>query len=369
MKIGINLLSVKIGGGVSFARNIIKNLSALDQNNEYILFVPAGERTRIITPDLKLNNIRVVELFASNILLRLVQEQFVLPVIALMMRVKLLFCPANLISFLAPCHKVLWIQNIDPFVTIPGETLKQRVRNKILFWFGCLSMKWASFTIFSSKYSLDLVLGQCQLDSKKTKVIFLGISEEFLETQEAPREPFLLSVSNISKRKNYELLIRAFVEFKRLKANDYKLIIVGRVDDQYKQQLLSLADTEAARQAIIFTGELSGPALVDYYQRGAIFVLPSLVESFGLTTVEAMAAGLPVLAANATCLPEIVGQAGLLFDPNDPPDLSKKIRLVLEQSSLREKLSRQSRARAQEFNWRKTAEQTLAIFKEIEQRD
>ena len=103
------------------------------------------------------------------------------------------------------------------------------------------------------------------------------------------------------------------------------------------------------------------------YKSSILFVLPSFRETFGHTLVEAMAAEVPIIAANTTAIPEILGKAGLLFDPHNTEDLTKKIVEVIVNNKIRKELIKKGKNRVKSFSWKKTAEETLKVFKEAMQ--
>jgi len=98
------------------------------------------------------------------------------------------------------------------------------------------------------------------------------------------------------------------------------------------------------------------------YQQAEAFVFPSLWEGFGLPGLEAMGLGLPVLAARASCLPEIYGEAALYFDPHQTDDLVKKIEKIKEDKELREELIRKGYEQVKKYSWEKTAKETLLVY-------
>jgi glycosyltransferase involved in cell wall biosynthesis len=116
---------------------------------------------------------------------------------------------------------------------------------------------------------------------------------------------------------------------------------------------------------VVFTGHISDDELAGLYKASDMFVLPSTYEGFGLPILEAMGYGVPVLSSNAASLPEVVGNAGLLFDPLDSDGLAQKILKVAESDNLREQLRAKGFERVKQFSWKRTAEETLAVYKEV----
>ncbi|MBV9582011.1 MAG: glycosyltransferase, partial [Chloroflexi bacterium] len=101
------------------------------------------------------------------------------------------------------------------------------------------------------------------------------------------------------------------------------------------------------------------------YSAATVYMFPSLYEGFGMTVLEAMACGTPVLTSNISALPEVVGDAGALVDPYQAELISLKLGELLESQSTREELSRRGLERARHFTWPQVAEQTMRVYKEI----
>lgn len=104
--------------------------------------------------------------------------------------------------------------------------------------------------------------------------------------------------------------------------------------------------------------------LIALYQGASAFVFPSRYEGFGLPPLEAMAAGVPVVSSNRTSLPEVVGNAGLLVDPDDMLEWTRSIKRVLSEEALRSRLIDEGRRRVREFSWQRTADATLDVYRE-----
>ena len=111
-----------------------------------------------------------------------------------------------------------------------------------------------------------------------------------------------------------------------------------------------------------YLGRLSDEEMVKVYKNSQAFVFPSLIEGFGLPGLEAMAVGLPVIAARASCLPEIYGDAALYFDPHDVNDLISKIQSVLSDKNLVKSLTQKGKQQVKKYSWAKMAKQTWEIY-------
>jgi glycosyltransferase involved in cell wall biosynthesis len=113
---------------------------------------------------------------------------------------------------------------------------------------------------------------------------------------------------------------------------------------------------------ILITGFVSDKELDDLYQNASLFVFPSLYEGFGLPPLEAMKRGLPVVASNATCVPEILGEAALYFNPLNVDDMAEKIKNALINRELREELIEKGFEQIKKYSWQQMAQETMEIY-------
>ncbi|MDI6870615.1 MAG: glycosyltransferase family 1 protein [Bacillota bacterium] len=171
--------------------------------------------------------------------------------------------------------------------------------------------------------------------------------------------PFILNVGGFSRRKNLPRLVEAFAEVCRTTALPHQLVLVGRPGGGSYAQCQALAERLGIADRVVFPGFVAGEDLPFLYNAADLFVFPSLYEGFGLPPLEAMACGVPVIAANTSSLPEVTGEAARLVDPLDPGALARSIREVLTNPAEAEQLSEAGRKRAEGFSWRRTAWLTL----------
>jgi glycosyltransferase involved in cell wall biosynthesis len=175
-------------------------------------------------------------------------------------------------------------------------------------------------------------------------------------------KPFLMYVGRPSPHKNLERLIEAFVVLKA-KHPDLYLVLAGKKDSNYQRIEKLVASRDIAD--VIFTDFISEGQLRWLYEHCAAYVFPSLSEGFGLPGLEAMQHGAPVVSSNATCLPEIYGDAAHYFPPTDIPAMATAINDVLTDTKLRQTLITAGKAQAQKYSWRRMAEQTLDVYKQV----
>jgi glycosyltransferase involved in cell wall biosynthesis len=174
---------------------------------------------------------------------------------------------------------------------------------------------------------------------------------------------YLLYVGNLTQRKNLESLLRAFPAI-RASFPDVRLVIVG--PSTFRQTPVgALAESFGIMDAVTVTGAVADSALPSFYSAAEAFVFPSLYEGFGLPPLEAMACGAPVIAANATSLPEVVGDAGVLFDPHDVGALTDAVTRVLSDAALRRDLRARGIARAAGYTWEQSARRHLDVYRAL----
>jgi glycosyltransferase involved in cell wall biosynthesis len=174
--------------------------------------------------------------------------------------------------------------------------------------------------------------------------------------------PFLLTVGNLQPRKNLVRLIEAFGELVTHRRHDIDLVIVG--PKRYRaEEVIKAAGPVADR--IHFTGYINDRQLAAAYRCSRVFVLPSLYEGFGLPALEAMAHGVPVACSKAGALPEVCGEAAVMFDPHSVPNVTEAVHRLLKDASLRQRLSKAGPAQAAKFSWKKTAEQTVKVYQQV----
>lgn len=209
--------------------------------------------------------------------------------------------------------------------------------------------------------------------AKKIEVIYLAADERFkLLTDDEVRTIrqkynldflFILYVGGLAPHKNLITLIKAFHKAK-LKGIDHKLVIAGKKRWKYKE-IFSSIDALHLQDDVIFTGYVPDEDLPGLYNAADLFVYPSLYEGFGLPLLEAMACGCPVIASNSSSLAEVVGDAGILFNPYEVDELTKSICTVLNDIESKYNFRNKSLERAKDFSWNKCAMETLNVYKDV----
>jgi glycosyltransferase involved in cell wall biosynthesis len=174
---------------------------------------------------------------------------------------------------------------------------------------------------------------------------------------------YILSVGTLEPRKNLPHLFEAFKILKDRYRISHKLVVAGpsgwKDRDIFQTvQRLNLADS------IVFTGYVSHETLNHLYNHASLLVYPSLYEGFGLPPLEAMASGCPVAVSKNSSLPEVVGEAGVYFDPLEVEEIAQSIFRILDSDELRSKLIEMGLTRSLQFSWTKTASASHQAYRD-----
>jgi len=193
----------------------------------------------------------------------------------------------------------------------------------------------------------------------KMQVNGQAVDDNLLENKYNINKPFLLYVGNAYPHKNLEGLILAFNEVK--KERDLQLVLAGRKNYFY-ERLEKETREKGLDENIIFFGLATEAQLDLLYRKAGLYVFPSFYEGFGLPPLEAMQYGLAVVSSNKSCMPEILGDAALYFDPSNIDEMVKTINKAMTGKKTREELVQKGFERVGQFSWRKMAEETLGVY-------
>lgn len=178
------------------------------------------------------------------------------------------------------------------------------------------------------------------------------------------RRPYLLYVGTIEPRKNLLTLIRAYDDLVRTTEHKPQLVLAGG-RGWLCDEVFELVERLKLGDQVRFTGYVDDADLPALYSAAQAFLYPSLYEGFGLPPLEAMACGAPVVASNASSLPEVVGEAGLTHDPNDAQALTRAVASLLDDASRRDHFIRAGFKQASRFSWDRAARETQSLYDEV----
>lgn len=176
-------------------------------------------------------------------------------------------------------------------------------------------------------------------------------------------QPFLIYTGSLYPHKNVEMLLRSIGQYNREKELDLHLILISARSVFLERLENKIKDLKLGHRVKLL-GYVPDSDLPKIYSLALALVQPSLMEGFGLTGLEAMKLDLPVVSSNATCLPEIYGDAAIYFDPHHEESFLLTLEMIVKDKELRQKLILNGQKQAKKFSWHKTAKLTLAVYQD-----
>jgi glycosyltransferase involved in cell wall biosynthesis len=350
MKIGIDARNDGTGVG-RYTFSLIRELAKLDRDNEYTLFLNAKRYASYQAPG---PNFRAVE---ADIPWFGVREQLVLPRLVARERLDLVHYPHLTVPLLERTPFVVTVHDLN---YLDADATARRAVLRAGYRIELRKARRARKLIAVSEHTRNEVVRLLGVDPRRVAVIHEAADAPAVEPDPATLEryridaPFFLYVGSAYPYKNLARLIEAFA----LVEGDYRLVLAGDQED------FGAALREQASERVVFTGPVSEPELAALYSGALAYAFVSLSEGFGLPGLEAMAAGVPVVAAHAASLPEVYGGAARYTDPRHVGLIAAALTNVAGDEELRRQLVADGRERAAEFSWTRTAEQTLAVYRE-----
>jgi glycosyltransferase involved in cell wall biosynthesis len=174
---------------------------------------------------------------------------------------------------------------------------------------------------------------------------------------------FIMYLGTAFPHKNLEKLVAAF-DILYAKQPELKLVLVGKKEKHYLELEQKVQQHRSAKN-IIITGFLPDEQAKWLYEHCQAYVFASLSEGFGLPALEAMAHGAPIASSNASCLPEVYGDAAHYFNPHSAQDIADKVSEILEDKKLRDSLIKNGAQQVKKYSWHRMAEETLIVYKEL----
>ena len=224
----------------------------------------------------------------------------------------------------------------------------------------------ADHVICISEHTRRDLLELIEIDPAKTSVVHLGFSLTDASARSTPsvtgQRPFLLYVGKRSGYKNFEALLKAYATSARVKAELDLVCFGGGGLTSRERELMDRLELPAHQIRQVSGGD---DLLAAYYGAAAAFVFPSLYEGFGLPPLEAMSFGCPVVCSNTSSIPEVVGEAAILFDPHDVESMRSAIEEVTSNEDLRLSLISRGKRRVGIFSWSRCARETLDIYRKV----
>lgn len=376
MKIGIDarLYGVEHTGLGRYVYELVNNLLKNDKKNDYVLFLNSRHASDF-------QNFKRVKTVVTNIPIYSFSEQLLLPFVFAKEKLDLLHVPHFNAPILYSGNLILTIHDLikhystGKATTTRSQWLYGLKRLGYLAQITIIAHK-ALHVITPTEFVKKDVTARLRVPVHKVSVTYEAVSGSLKDLVLSEKEknqtlskyqlsqPFLVYTGNVYPHKNIDILIDAVCQHNQEKEVDVDLAIICSRSVFWERLNKKIQDRGVADH-IKLLGFLDDNEISKLYSLALALVHPSKMEGFGLTGLEAMNVGLPVVSSNASCLPEVYGSAALFFDPNSLDDLVKKINQIIKDAELRTSLAAKGYQQAKKYSWQKMATQTKNIYDKL----
>lgn len=347
-----------------YTRELLQQLEQLDRVNEYVVLVRPDDWEKW-TP--RAGNFQKIKVDINPYTFA---EQLRLP--GVIRRLK-----PDLVHFSAPNAPLLYhgrrvvtvhdltLLNFDTSRGTGAGKLVRGLKRQPFQWVFRNDVRGAAYIFTVTNFVRGQLIVKWRVSDERIVVTPNAIDPQWDEPEPINKygagDEYLFYVGNYYPYKNVDSSVEAFAEvapkFPRL-----KLVLAGQAD-YFRTELERKVEAMGLQDRVVFAGRVTDGEKMSLFQGAKVYLNPSFSEGFGLQGLEAMATGAPVLAADATCLPEVYGDAALYFDPHDPHDQAEKMTKLLTDDGLRQRLMDAGKERLKHFSWRETAEKTLDVYR------
>jgi glycosyltransferase involved in cell wall biosynthesis len=347
-----------------YATEVIRNLALLDDKNEYVLYfrTEPQEWFKKLPANFILRVIPFPKFWTQT---RLAWELLVRPVDVFFMCIQAL-------PFLHPKNSVITVHDV-------AYEMFPRAFGAFMLFYLKLTTRWGVWRAKkiiavsdSTKNDLVRIYG---INPGKITTSHLGVDpiyhprsyddvQSVLDKYGLTFKKYVLFVGTMQPRKNLVKLVEAFEKLTIERHIEEKLVIVGGKGWLW-EPVMERIESSPAQPTIKILDYVKFEDLPLIYNGASLLTLPALYEGFGLPPLEAMASGTPVVVSQASSLPEVVGEAGKLVDPNNADSIANGLLEVLQNPQLQTQMSEKGLARAKQFTWRATAERILTVIESL----
>lgn len=381
MKIGLNAISFvpgKIGGMETYFRNLLRYLQHLDTENQYTLFCDrryAGEFP-LENARFQIRHVNYARPSYKWFVRGLLRNSINVDILGREMRglgVDFIHHPFTVLTPLGtgiPSVLTFWDMQHEFFPEFFDRLEIQRRRRSYQ-----ASAKEAKRIIVSAGFTRDCLVERYGVAAEKIEVIHTGYGPQYRVLDDRKElecfrkkydlsRPFLYYPAATWPHKNHRTLLAAMKILKERHRFDGELLLTG-IAMQSHSEILAEIDRLGLTDRVRVLGYLSAEELPFLYNLARLLVFPSLFEGFGIPLVEAMACGCPVVCADATSLPEVAGDAAVLFDPRSAEDMAGKIWAIWNDDVRLREMRASGIERVRLFTWDETARRTLLVYKRM----
>ncbi|MBI2953591.1 MAG: glycosyltransferase family 4 protein [Chloroflexi bacterium] len=413
MRIGLNahFLKQPNTGSGQYTRNLLAAISALDHGDDYSLIAPYGTAVcdntqrsgsllgtnghsrltvgrgasadedhrqgsgRSGAPAFRWREVRTPFDALSRQFGKVWFEQVSVPNACRLERVDVVHYPYFAAPLASPCKVVVTVHDVIPLLLAPYRgSATVRLYSSLV----SLAVKRAAAIITDSESSKADIIKVLGIPPERILVVYLAVDERFKVEEDEDvlrrvrlkyglKRDFILYMGGLDYRKNVVSLVEAFAEVKPRLGSGVQLAIAGQLagGSSLFPDVAGVVRQLGLDDAVVFLGAVDEADQAALYSAAVVFVFPSLYEGFGLPPLEAMACGAPVICSGSSSLPEVVGDAAIVYEPTKRAELIKALLDVLTDEGLRGELRQRGLKRACRFSWAQTARETMRVYEAV----
>ncbi len=376
MRIGIDarLYGLEHAGLGRYVMRLVEEVLKLDKKNTFVLFLNSAHAD-------KFKNRKRVKVVTTNIPIYSLAEQLILPFVFSKEKLDLLHVPhfnAPLIydgKMILTIHDLIKHDSKGPETTTRHRWLYTIKRLGYLALTNGIAAR-AEHILVPSNFVKTDVVKRLHVPSERVTVTYEAaagsIKEDVLSDEEKIKtlnkyhltQPFIVYTGSVYPHKNLDVLVNAIEKHNQNKEVDLELALICS-RSVFWERLSKKINDRNLQDRIKLLGFIADDDVSKLYSLALALVHPSKMEGFGLTGLEAMSIGLPVISSNASCLPEVYGDAALYFNPNDVDDLVSCLETFIKDQELRSGMATKGYLQARKYSWQQMAKETLSVYKQI----
>ena len=365
-------------GSGQYLQQLLKQLPQVAPQHDYALIVPHRNSFEIVDADASTD----LQLLTSSLQFpvsyfrKVLFEQDLIPRAARAYRADLIHVPYWAPPLRSPVPIVVTIHDIIPLV------LKEYRGGPLVYAYTGLvsaAARGATLILTDSDASRSDIITRLSVPPDRVRTIYLAADPKFTDrvdpidyaalrkNHDLP-EDYVLYLGGFDARKNIEAALQTYTWAQGALGDSFPLVIAGNLPDRHDAFFHDprvIAKQIEVENVVRFIGPVAEDDKVALYQQARAFLYPSIYEGFGLPALEALACGVPVVGSNASSIPEIVGDAGMLVDPHDARAMAGALIAVCTEDALHDELSERSLTQAAKFSWEKCARETVAAYEDV----
>ncbi|MBX9604013.1 MAG: glycosyltransferase family 4 protein [Bryobacteraceae bacterium] len=371
MRIAIDARHLRDFGIGTYIRNLVRSIAALHPAEEFVLAMGAGDAGEL--PDLPANFQTAVFPYTD----RQLMNDVTFPAFLSRLGADLYHIPLNSVPIFMPKPYVVTVHDLSSLL-FPDRSEVRSALHELRYKRGLERASRVIAVSGATRRDVENVLG---IPSSRLRQIYNAPDPVFREGTPADREmargildrysiqyPFILYAGTIRPQKNIPRLVEAFAVLRgelegHAEFGDLRLIIIGDEISKHPEARRAMIQSRIAN-SVRFLGFVPIETLRVLYGAAKLFAFPSLYEGFGLPPLEAMACGTPVVTSSVSSLPEVVGDAAVIVNPENVFDIARGLREALLDEDLRAELKQRGRRQLLRFSWEETARQVLETYRD-----